>query len=235
MAMNGPLLMKKHKTEIENLLLTVRRVLIEIPTLSPATKAHFLMTIDLYNSNYGSVGNTLEKMYQKFLIDDPKPSQEEKKIKEPSPPKPVEEEFRKTLQLSPSKNVKVQIQPPETSPKKTSPNGLRNKKSPRQRRESTSSRKSNEGRRSDKPKTVVTPQSSKSDENTPLRQQNSQSTIEATSPSPKYKEPTKPLNKPIYFREENVENLTWNGNHSDNEDDNSKTYTSDFLNFLSNK
>jgi hypothetical protein len=238
MAMNGPLLMKKHKTEIENLLLTVRRVLIEIHTLSPKTKAYFLMTIDLYHASYNSVGNSLEKMYQKFLIEDPKPIQEEKQIKEikeSPPPKPVEEQFRKTLQLSPSKNLKVQIQPSETSPKKTSPNGLRSKKSPKQRRDSNASRRSNEGRKSDKPKSAVSPQSSKSDENAPLRQQNSQSTIEVTSPSAKYKESTKPFSKPIYFREENVENLTWNGNHSDNEDDNTKTYTSEFLNFLSNK
>lgn len=243
--MNGPLLMKKHKTDIENLLLTVRRVLIEVPSLSPTTKAYFLMTIDLFHSNFNSVGNMLEKMYEKFLIEEYKPSQEVKQIKEIPLSKPVEEVFRKSLQISPSKNVKVQIQTPETLPKKTSPNGLKNKKSPKQRRDSNSSsvnpptRRNHESRRSEKPKNIPTsPQSSKTDQNgehnTPLRQQNSLSPNEVPPASHNRYRETKPLQK-IYFREENVENLTWNGNHSDNEDDTSKSYTSDFLNFLSNK
>ena len=242
--MNGPLLMKKHKTDIENLLLTVRRVLIEVPSLSPTTKAYFLMAIDLFHSNFNSVGKMLEKMYQKFLIEENKPNQEVKQIKEIPLTKPVEEVFRKSLQISPSKNVKVQIQTPETLPKKTSPNGLRNKKSPKQRKDSNNSanpptRRNHESRKTDRPKNPPTsPQSSKTDQNgehTPLRQQNSLSPNEVpSSPHNRYRE-TKPLHKPIYFREENVENLTWNGNHSDNEDDTSKSYTSDFLNFLSNK
>lgn len=49
---------------------TIRKCLIEIPNLSAKTKAFLLMTLDLYYSNFSSVGSSLERMYQGFLIDE---------------------------------------------------------------------------------------------------------------------------------------------------------------------
>lgn len=49
---------------------TIRKCLIEIPNLSAKTKAFLLMTLDLYYSNFSSVGSSLERMYQGFLIEE---------------------------------------------------------------------------------------------------------------------------------------------------------------------
>ena len=139
----------------------------------------------------------------------------------------------KNLQRSPQK-----VSPPQ---KKISPQELRSKKF------STGSNRSESVPRPYKPHytELVTPQTERSptqtngtDENI-LRQQNSRSSTPSSSaPGPaKYK-----VNNKVYFREENVENLTWNGETSfdgDAEDPDASTspkvnpYSSSFLNFLS--
>lgn len=218
----------------------MRRVLIEIPTLSSKTKAYFLMTIDLFYSNLGS-GSALEKMYQKFLMEDFKVSLDSKDEKKPT--KPAEENIRKNLKLQ----IKVPDQrelnspssmssktPPRSPKKKTSPNGLKTIKSPTRRTSSVSvdSSKRNEDKlRNETNKTYINKEPSMLEqtanvENNPLRQQNSRSFN------------NRQTYKPIYFREENVENLTWNGDSDNEAEDSSKSpkagySTSDFLNFLS--
>jgi hypothetical protein len=69
-ALNGGLLRVRHKTEIEQLLFTIRKCLIELDSLSSKTKAFLIMTLDLYYNNFANVGDGLEKMYQTFLVDD---------------------------------------------------------------------------------------------------------------------------------------------------------------------
>jgi hypothetical protein len=72
-AINGNLLKPRFKTEIELVLLNVRKSLIEIDTLSSKTKAHLLMTLDLYYANFNSqiIESTVEKIYQPYLLDNP--------------------------------------------------------------------------------------------------------------------------------------------------------------------
>jgi hypothetical protein len=80
----------RHKTEIEQVLFTIRKCLIELDNLSPKTKALLMMTLDLYYSNFSNVGDALEKMYEKFLLDDIKvattlpPTVENGKVTKPS-------------------------------------------------------------------------------------------------------------------------------------------------------
>lgn len=52
------------------MLLTIRKCNIELTSLSPKTRAFFHMTLDLYYSNYTNVGDTLEKMYRTYLVED---------------------------------------------------------------------------------------------------------------------------------------------------------------------
>lgn len=52
------------------MLLTIRKCNIEISSLTPKTRAFFHMTLDLYYSNYTNVGDTLEKMYKTYLVED---------------------------------------------------------------------------------------------------------------------------------------------------------------------
>jgi len=137
------------------------------------------------------------------------------------------------------------------SPKKVSPQELRSRRSPQSKNGSTSSSIRQE---STIERAIVqsiqganisdVEQNSSTNSETPsqndeniLRQQNSRSsTPSSAAPSAKYK-----ANK-VYFREENVENLTWNGETSyveDPEDPDSANspkvnpYSSSFLNFLS--
>lgn len=68
--LNGLLAQPTHKTEIDALLFSIRKCLIEVSQLSSNVKALFLMTLDLYYSKFSSIGKELESMYSKFLIDD---------------------------------------------------------------------------------------------------------------------------------------------------------------------
>lgn len=71
-ALNGNLLKIRHKTEIEQVLFTIRKCLIELESLTPKNKAFLIMTLDLYYSNFTNVGDSLEKMYETFLVEDMK-------------------------------------------------------------------------------------------------------------------------------------------------------------------
>lgn len=145
---------------------------------------------------------------------------------------------------SPQKSSPPQRFAPESSPKKTSPQELRSKKcSPDSNRpesppipdDAIERPKSQSTNAPDLPPTASeSPPQNGTDENI-LRQQNSRS---STPSSTKHK----PANSKVYFREENVENLTWNGETSfdgDVEDPDASTspkvnpYSSSFLNFLS--
>lgn len=53
--------------EINNLLYEVRRCLIEVPTLTPSTKAFFLMTLDLHHHNFRSISRELDQFYGSIL------------------------------------------------------------------------------------------------------------------------------------------------------------------------
>lgn len=140
------------------------------------------------------------------------------------------------------------------SKKKTSPQDLRSKKSPPMTNGNNALHdQSDKGEHRAIEKPIETSTNSHDNENAPptssdsstqnatdenvLRQQNSRSsTPSSTATQTKYK-----VNSKVYFREENVENLTWNGETSfegDPDDPEESTspkvnpYSSSFLNFL---
>lgn len=153
---------------------------------------------------------------------------------------------------SPQKSSPPHRNNPQTPPKKTSPQDLRRKKSPTTNGHSSASRSPPSA--NGKPKlqstnsvdqettasasSEVSPPSG-TDENI-LRQQNSRSSTPSSTTAVPAK--CKQVDSKVYFREENVENLTWNGETSfdgDAEDPDASTspkvnpYSSSFLNFLS--
>lgn len=257
------------------------------------------MTLDLYYSNFTNVGDSLEKMYKSFLLDNQKvilkvstentakaKASENGRVQPTSLEKTsmtTKLEGRRPFTTLPQK-LKIQIRKPESlrngqttptrnpagsplktsppqrnvpscvplSPKKMSPQELRGKKSAPTKNVSnhTASRTEHDIERIDnsKPQNIYStnsdlePSSSTdlTDDNI-LRQQNSRS---SHSPSSVAALPTKcKVNNKVYFREENVENLTWNGEPSYIEDPEGdpdastspkvNPYSSSFLNFLS--
>ena len=66
--LNGDLMRNLHKNEISQLLYHIRKNLIEQPNLKPTIKAIMLMTLDLFYSNFASLGSQLEVMYTKYFI-----------------------------------------------------------------------------------------------------------------------------------------------------------------------
>ena len=163
-------------------------------------------------------------------------------IRKPDPPKsaPIKSHPRSPQKTSPPNRLvpKSPQSPsaPDSPRKKLSPQDLRAKKSPPTVTET-------------RPGTarIVEPAVQSRDQSSPvtngtdeniLRQQNSRSSTPVSSnTTPKHK-----VNNKVYFREENVENLTWNGEPSidaEAEDPDASTspkvnpYSSSFLNFLS--
>lgn len=65
---NGSLLRNLHNSDLSQLLYHIRKNLIEQPNLKPNVKAIMLMTLDLFYSNFESLGSQLEMMYEKYLI-----------------------------------------------------------------------------------------------------------------------------------------------------------------------
>lgn len=49
---------------------SIRKCLIEIPSLSAKTKAFLIASLDLYYNNFANLGRNLERFYQNFLIED---------------------------------------------------------------------------------------------------------------------------------------------------------------------
>lgn len=133
-ALNGPLLKTRHKTEIEVFLMHIRRCLIELDGLSSKTKAFLLMILDLHysNFNYALLENCLEKVYKKYLPDSA--SHENKVQKREEPPKvtiknvhengsrtqPVPSTSKKTHVKNERRSESYRSVPPR-SPTKTSP------------------------------------------------------------------------------------------------------------------
>ncbi|XP_073848585.1 uncharacterized protein isoform X2 [Musca autumnalis] len=66
--LNGGLLRNLHNGDLSQLLYLIRKNLIEQPNLKPNVKAIMLMTLDLFYSNFESLGSQLEGMYSKYLI-----------------------------------------------------------------------------------------------------------------------------------------------------------------------
>lgn len=129
------------------------------------------MTIDVFYSNNGSVGTALEKMYQKFLLEDSEMVPEiknEKKMAKSMSKNLVP--LSKTLK-TPDNGLKSPTILSPTSPqspqKKTSPNGLRNKKSPTIK---TTARRNNSKKNDASPVALC-----ENDANSPLRQKNNRS------------------------------------------------------------
>lgn len=137
---------------------------------------------------------------------------------------------------------------PQSPRKKTSPQELRSKKSPpttngsneaSPRSESATERSKIQSTNVDAESVVSDSSLQNGNDENILRQQNSRSSTPSSTAAPaKYKV----NNSKVYFREENVENLTWNGETSfegDPEDPDASTspkvnpYSSSFLNFLS--
>uniref|UniRef100_A0A1B0FIS5 MIF4G domain-containing protein n=1 Tax=Glossina morsitans morsitans TaxID=37546 RepID=A0A1B0FIS5_GLOMM len=71
-SLNGAIMRDRHIVELNQLLFLIRTNLIEHPCLKSKVKAVMLMTLDLYYSNFTSLGDTLEEMYTKYwiMIDD---------------------------------------------------------------------------------------------------------------------------------------------------------------------
>lgn len=140
--------------------------------------------------------------------------------------------------------------PPYSPQKKTSPQDLRSKKSsppanghsstsrsPHSANDRTKLQSTNSVDHRDENATAEVAPQTGTDENV-LRQQNSRSSTPSSTTPGKCKQ----ASSKVYFREENVENLTWNGDTSfdgDLEDPDASTspkvnpYSSSFLNFLS--
>lgn len=66
--LNGNSLRNLHKAEITELLYYIRKNLIEQPNLKATVKAVMLMTLDLFYSNFASLGSELEIMYTKYFL-----------------------------------------------------------------------------------------------------------------------------------------------------------------------
>lgn len=93
-ALNGNLLKTRHKTEIELVLMNVRKCLIEINSLSSKTKAFLIMTLDLYYANFNesNIESQLEKIYHPYLLDNSTETttiSHQSNSKTPSPPQPA--------------------------------------------------------------------------------------------------------------------------------------------------
>lgn len=227
------------------------------------------MTLDLYYSNFTNVGDSLEQMYATFLVvdnikflsgaDKVQASLEKLSIIA-TPQKNLKIQLRApeqkrngviggqssrirptstaSLPRSPQKTDSPQKSPPiasQSNKKKISPQELRNKKSQSSRCKSDSPNIKINMRVETPTTSELSQQQNGNDENI-LRQQNSHN---FTPPSSK----CKPNNK-VYFREENVENLSWNNgtetpHDRDAEDPDQSTspqvnpYSTSFLNFLS--
>lgn len=67
--LNGYLPGSNHKNEMNDLLFTTRKCLIDVPNLTSDVKAFLLMTLDVYYSKFASLGSKLETMYTTFLVD----------------------------------------------------------------------------------------------------------------------------------------------------------------------
>ncbi|XP_017044725.1 transcription factor mef2A [Drosophila ficusphila] len=66
--LNGEIMRKRHKAEIDLLLFHVRRHLIMQPALTAKVKAMLLMVLDLFYSHFKHIGHDLEAMYTDFLV-----------------------------------------------------------------------------------------------------------------------------------------------------------------------
>lgn len=226
------------------------------------------MTLDLYYSNFTNVGDELEKMYETFLVADNIKSRNaadnvQKSLEKLSiiatPQKNLKTQLRASdqkrngvvsrqssknrptstasLPRSPQKTATPQ-NASQSNRKKISPQELRNKKSQSSRCKSGVDNPSSIKitMKIEAPTTSDLSQQQNGNDENILRQQNSHN---STPPSAKCKPPNK-----VYFREENVENLSWNNDEAsrdrDAEDPDQSTspqvnpYSSSFLNFLSN-
>ncbi|CAO1304896.1 unnamed protein product [Diamesa tonsa] len=280
-ALNGSLFKSLHKAEIEQLLYTIRMVLIEINTLSSKTKAFLIMALDLYYSNFTNVGSALEEMYQTFLVDEKKteePATKSDKGHQGKTHKNNENEDRK-LQSSPERTTnsnkkeekpastaKPSVIEPKQNESKSTPTSStspsveatkpntesvsENEQSPAKTKteclpvvsKSASDKVNNENgivngksklkstKSLELPSTESTTSNGNNEDTNILKQQNSQIT-QVT--------PVKHIIGPkAYFREENVENLTWDSQVSVEEENELSPkvnpYSKSFLSFLGN-
>lgn len=223
------------------------------------------MTLDLYYSNFTNVGDALEKMYETFLVADKKFQNAADSVQNSleklsiiaTPKKNLKTQLRASdqkrigfssgqssrnrptstasLPRSPQKTDTTQ-NASQSNRKKISPQELRNKKSQSSRcRSGVDNPSIKITMKIEAPTTSDLSQQQNGNDENILRQQNSHN---LTPPSAKCKPPNK-----VYFREENVENLSWNNDEAthdrDAEDPDQSTspqvnpYSSSFLNFLS--
>ncbi|XP_034651024.1 uncharacterized protein LOC117890343 [Drosophila subobscura] len=66
--LNGEIMRKRHKADIDQLLFHIRRHLIMQPALTAKVKAMLLMVLDLFYSHFKNVGHDLEAMYTNYLV-----------------------------------------------------------------------------------------------------------------------------------------------------------------------
>jgi hypothetical protein len=274
MALNGSLLKTRHKTEIELVLMNVRKCLIEINSLSSKTKAFLIMALDLYYTNFSfkamNLKTNLEKMYQPYVLSEAKSElktnpivhKEAKAVKENGKVTPqastsrnfinkIERKYERvhSVPSSPTKEKPVKKIEPKSPTKRLSPKELRTKNKSVQEKTSPSPQPSSKAsivkvengidklkiKCTNNPKIELPTPANVIDENV-LKQQNA--CISAENSVAKSKETAK-----AYFKEENVENLNWNGDNSfddletppaDPVSPKTNQYSSSFLNFLSN-
>ncbi|XP_070499183.1 uncharacterized protein [Chironomus tepperi] len=125
MALNGNLLKNRHKTEIELVLMNIRKCLIEINSLTSKTKAFLLMTLDLHYSSFSdAISKSIDKVYKPYLLESPNINPNFSKDMKKS------EESEKVIKVTSKINENSPPQQPTTSQKSTVSNERRYERYP---------------------------------------------------------------------------------------------------------
>jgi hypothetical protein len=233
--MNGVDAKTDHKKEIADLMFTIRKCLILVQNLPESTKAFLLMTLDLYYSNFNLIGDLLNNLYGKYLIDDDQNNgdktcdKNEDKSPEngsPKPPseKPKKDESPKNLPTSQQDERKDTTESDLIATTKAESNVTNAKSNAKSDNSKNSDPNSGSSDKSASPKVT------KNNDN--VLKQNGNSQKHAPQ---KLKIETGATDK-AYFKEENMENLTWEALAFEDETSPQKNpYSMSFMNFLSSK
>lgn len=248
--LNAYLSGSNHKNEMNDLLFTTRKCLIDVPNLPSDVKAFLLMTLDVYYSKFSSLGTKLETMYTKFLIDKNKKRKPvEKKIVEShggtvnlkfienmiSNNLVVGEMMKKTLPRQDQDNVNRLMKTLPQNPKNDSTNDVQPKPPVRMskyyenRKNLKTTEEINPILNEDEKKVTKTQSPPRKIDNE-AKQDGSAGTSDILKTPPKLKAKVK-----TYFEEHNSENLTWDNCNTEEDSTSPKInnpYSQSFLKFL---
>lgn len=248
--LNAYLSGSNHKNEMNDLLFTTRKCLIDVPNLPSDVKAFLLMTLDVYYSKFSSLGTKLETMYTKFLIDKNKKRKPvEKKIVEShggtvnlkfienmiSNNLVVGEMMKKTLPRQDQDNVNRLMKTLPQNPKNDSTNDVQPKPPVRMskyyenRKNLKTTEEINPILNEDEKKVTKTQSPPRKIDNE-AKQDGPAGTSDILKTPPKLKAKVK-----TYFEEHNSENLTWDNCNTEEDSTSPKInnpYSQSFLKFL---